>query len=367
MGYGNATTGAGSNPATKVTVTNAADMQAAIDAYLKVGTWLGLEVTYTGTVDYSPYYDMTAQTAVTDQNGAAMTVGDVNTCTLHSQSAVIVEVKRVNNVTIVGAPGSAGQFGLHIAGSSTNIIVRNMTLGLTPGGSNADLIGIEGLGTGDTPSNIWIDHNTLFTKDILCPGAGDTSFDGMVDAKKGATNITVSYNYMHDHAKMSLNGYSDTGEVAAPIRYITFHHNLFENIGSRTPLQRFGYSHMLNNYMSNIFVSGVNVRMGGYSLVEGNYFENVQNPVTSRDSTAIGYWELRNNNIMSPADFSTYGITWVASGSTPTKDATDWATTAVFPTGAMTYAYTPDPAACVKTGLRTVAGAGKGLATLKCS
>src|SRR5664280_3065037 len=114
------------------------------------------------------------------------------------------------------------------------------------------------------------------------------------DSKKGADDITVSYNYIHDHHKVSLNGYTDTDDL---IRHITYHHNIFENVGSRTPLQRHGYSHVLNNYFNQITVSGINVRMSGYSLVESNYFENSVNPVTSRDSTELGYWELRSNNL----------------------------------------------------------------------
>ena len=84
------------------------------------------------------------------------------------------------------------------------------------------------------------------------------------------------------------------------------------------PLQRGGYTHIYNNLFSNLVTSGANIRMQGYSLIESNYFENSKNPVTSRDSSQIGYWELRNNNILSPADFSKYGITWVASDSKPT-------------------------------------------------
>ena len=75
---------------------------------------------------------------------------------------------------------------------------------------------------------------------------------------------------------------------------------------------------------------------------------------------------LRGNNVASPADFAKFGITWVASPSTPTLDATAWTTTAVFPV-ALGYTYAADPAQCLKDRLRAVAGAGKGLATLTCN
>ncbi len=336
-GYGNATTGGGS--AAAVGVADMAAMQAAIDAYSGSG---GLVLRYTGTFDFASIPDP---------------------CVQHTLAAQTIEIKKKNDITILGADGSAANFGIHIASSSSNIIIRNMTIGLTPGGSDSDLISLEGM-SGGIPTNIWIDHNELFTSMLDCAGAGDTAFDGMIDIKKGADNVTISYNYMHDHHKVSLNGYSDDDSA---VRHVTFHHNLFENVGSRTPLQRFGYSHMLNNYFYKVLVSGINVRMGGYALVEANYFETVLNPVTARDSAAIGFWDLRNNNLASKADVSAgnaFGITWDA-GSAGTVNATDWTTTATFPEP-LGYSYTADPFLCVHDGLRVVAGAGKGLATLKC-
>jgi pectate lyase len=333
LGYGQATTGGGSVAATSASTLAA--LQAAIDAYSGTG---GLVLQYTGKFDFSSIPDP---------------------CTQHTLSAQTLEIKRKSNITITGADGSAANFGIHIASTSSNIVVRNMTFGLLPGGGSADAISIEGMSDG-APTNIWIDHNELFSSMADCAGAGDTSFDGLIDLKKGADNVTVSYNYLHDHHKVSLNGYSDDDAL---VRHITFHHNVFENVGSRTPLQRHGYSHVLNNYFTQVTTSGINVRMDGYSLIEGNYFENAKNPVTSRDSSAIGYWELRNNNVASPADFTTYQITWSASSSTPTKDATDWTTTATYPV-AIGYSYTVNPPACLKSTLKSVAGAGKGLATL---
>jgi pectate lyase len=337
LGYGKATTGGGS--ATAVDVADMAAMQAAIDGYSGDG---GLVLKYTGKFNFS---------SITDP------------CVQHTLAAQTIEIKKKNDITIVGADGSAANFGIHIASSSSNIIIRNMTIALTPGGGDSDMISLEGM-SGGVPTNIWIDHNELYSSMADCPGAGDTSFDGAIDIKKGADNVTISYNYLHDHHKVSMNGYSDDDSA---VRHVTFHHNLFENVGSRTPLQRYGYSHVLNNYFYQVLVSGINVRMGGYSLVEANYFETVLNPVTARDSSAIGYWDLRNNNLATKADVSAgnaFGITWDA-GSAGTVNATDWTTTATFPE-ALGYSYTADPFQCVHDGLRAVAGAGKGLATLKC-
>jgi pectate lyase len=114
-----------------------------------------------------------------------------------------------------------------------------------------------------------------------------------------------------------------------------------------------------------VTTSGANIRMSGYSLIEGNYFQDVKNPVTSRDSSALGYWDLRGNNVTGPADFTKFGITWTTSDSTPSMNATDWKTTAAYPL-TLPYSYTVDSPDCLAAGLPSVVGAGKGLATLKC-
>lgn len=336
-GYGQATTGGGSTKATQVASMSA--LQDAIDAYAGSG---GLVLEYTGKFDFASIKDP---------------------CVQHTLPGQIVEIKSKSDITLVGAPGSSANFGIHVAAAASNIIIRNMTIGLTPGGDASDIISVEGM-SGGMPKNIWIDHNELFTSLATCPGAGDTSFDGMVDIKKGADFVTVSYNYMHDHHKVSLNGFTDTD---ADVRHITFHHNLFERIGSRTPLQRHGFAHVVNNYFLDVSASCINVRMGGYALVEGNYFEKVVNPVTARDSDEVGFWELKNNNLASAADVAPgncYGISW-SKGNTGTVNATAWTTTAAYPEP-LGYEYAAQPFQCIHDGLRAAAGAGKGLATLKC-
>lgn len=337
IGYGQDATGGGNGAAMKVDSLSA--LQAAIDGYSGTG---GLVLEYTGMFDFK-------------------TISDP--CTQHTKDAQKLEIKNKHDITLRGADGSSANFGIHISSGSSNVIVRNMTIGLTPGGGDSDMISLEGM-SGGMPKSIWIDHNELFSSLADCPGAGDTAFDGMIDIKKGADNVTVSYNYMHDHHKMSLNGFNDDDDA---VRHVTFHHNLFENIGSRTPLQRHGYSHLFNNELTKILTSGINVRMQGYALVEANYFEQVLNPVTSRDSPMVGYWELRDNNLASAADVAAgnaFGITW-DKGSSGTVNATDWTTTMMFP-APLGYDYHADSWDCVRDGLRAVAGAGKALATLSC-
>ncbi|MEC5387071.1 polysaccharide lyase family 1 protein [Uliginosibacterium sp. H3] len=322
VGYGAATTGGGSKAA--VSVSTMAAMQAAIDAY--DGT-SGLVLSYTGTFNFASITDV---------------------CTQWKLDAQTVEIKGKSNITIRGANGSSANFGIHVAGASSNIIIQNMTIGLLRGGEAADSISLEGMSSG-IPSNIWVDHNTIFASLTECSGAGDASFDGGIDLKKGVKNVTISYNYIHDYQKVSLNGYSDS-DTAHDAARTTYHHNRFETIKSRLPLQRRGLTHIYNNYFNDVHTSGINVRMGGMSLIESNYFENIVNPVTSRDSEAIGYWDLRNNYVGA-------NITWTASESTskPWVNATNWTTTKAF--GSTGYAYMTDSAACVKNIAIATAGA----------
>jgi pectate lyase len=278
-----------------------------------------------------------------------------NICGQWSKPAQELSISGKNKITILGLDGSKANFGIRIKGTSNNIIVRNMKIGLLPGGaSNGDLIGIEA-----NSHHVWIDHNELYTRNMKCEGTpdDDTTFDGMLDIKNSASFVTVSYNYLHDHAKVGLIGASDSDNAE---RRVTYAHNRYENLGSRLPFQRFGYVHSYNNWFNNITGSGINPRMGGHILVENNFFENALNPVFSQSST-LGQWDLRNNNTRSSADNATYNIRWTAcSGSTPCQKATNWQTTATFPIS-LPYTYTtyaPEVSKCIALN---AAGSGKGL------
>jgi pectate lyase len=270
-----------------------------------------------------------------------------------------VEVKEfTKGVTILGANGSSANFGV-VVNSSSNVIIRNMKIGALGGANNdADMIRI------DSGTNVLVDHNELFAVDNECNGSpdGDLTFESAIDIKKASHNVTVSYNFIHDSKKVGLDG-SSSSDIAGG-REITFHHNIYQTVNARLPLQRGGWTHMYNNFYDNITSSGINVRQGGYSLIESNWFQNSLNPVTCRyDSSNCGFWDLRNNNIRNPGDFATYNITWTEGG---TIDATNWTTTAPFPIS-IPYSYSPVTPQCVKDKLAQYAGVGKNNAQLTTS
>ncbi len=329
-GFAGNVTGGGSS--TPVVVSTLAAAQTAVNNYSGSG---GLVLHYNGTFDEQAILN--------------------NICGQWSKPAQELSISGKNDITVLGLDGSKANFGIRIKGTSNNIIVRNMKIGLLPGGaSNGDLIGIEA-----NSHHVWIDHNELYTRNMKCEGTpdDDTTFDGMLDIKNSASFVTVSYNYLHDHAKVGLIGASDTDSAE---RRVTYAHNRYENLGSRLPFQRFGFVHSYNNWFNNITGSGINPRMGGHILIENNFFENALNPVFSQ-STILGQWDLRNNNTRSSADNATYNIRWTAcSGSTPCQKATNWATTATFPIS-LPYTYTtyaPEISKCIALN---AAGAGKGL------
>jgi pectate lyase len=198
----------------------------------------------------------------------------------------MVSIKDMSNVSIIGV-GSNGKFsgiGLSFVRTS-NIIIQNLSFE----NSSDDSINIE-----DT-TQAWVDHNTMSTdvNYMECDqGSVKDKYDGQIDIKKNSRNITVSFNYIHDACKAVLLGFSDGKE---PDDLVTYHHNRFENIGSRLPLIRSADTHVYNNYYKNVLTSGINVRMGANALIENNFFENVDDPILSADSDEIGFWNVSGN------------------------------------------------------------------------
>jgi len=110
-GFGGNVTGGGN--ATPITVNSLSAAQTAVNNYSGSG---GLVLRYTGTFDEAPIL--------------------ANICGQWSKPKQELSISGKNNITIIGTDGSKANFGIRIKGTSNNIIVRNMTIGLLPGGAS---------------------------------------------------------------------------------------------------------------------------------------------------------------------------------------------------------------------------------------
>ena len=268
IGFGRSTTG-GAGGAT-VTVHTGAEFNAALCARVSVSTPLIIRVD--GTINHGN---------TTKASGSCDT------------TATEIQFKGVSNVSLIGVSnrGVLDQIGVHLRGSSNiviqNLWIRNVKKSGSPISNGGDAIGME-----STVNNIWVDHNTLEAS-----GGESDGYDSLLDMKAGVTNVTVSWNHYRNSSRAGLIGSSDDD---AANTNITFHHNWYENIQQRTPLLRHGLVHTFNNYWSNLsnsdMIHGINSRMGGRVLVEGNYFKNSNNPlIASDDSPQPGCWQTRSN------------------------------------------------------------------------
>lgn len=208
----------------------------------------------------------------------------------------VIELKEIENISIIGTGSGAlfDEIGIHVRSSSNiilqNLHIRNVKKSGTPTSNGGDAIGME-----SNVDRIWIDHNTLEAS-----GGEKDGYDSLVDMKAGVTNVTVSYNHLRNSSRGGLVGSSDSDDQN---NNITFHHNYYDNIEQRTPLVRHATVHTYNNYWSNAAgtkqIHYINSRMYAQVLVEGNYFENIDNPLlASDDSPEPGCWEANANTLV---------------------------------------------------------------------
>ncbi|MFF9087709.1 polysaccharide lyase family 1 protein [Streptomyces sp. NPDC014991] len=255
----------------------------------------------------------------------------------------VIELKRIRNVTLVGVGGGAvfDQVGIHVRESS-NIIIQNVTVknvkkSGSPTSNGGDAIGME-----SDVHNVWVDHATLEAS-----GGESEGYDSLFDLKDNTQYVTLSYSIMRDSGRGGLVGSSDTQLSNS---YITYHHNLYENIDSRTPLLRGGIAHIYNNYYRNLSKSGINSRAGARAEVDNNYFEDSKDVLGTFYTDAAGYWQV-SGNIFDNVTWSAPGTENHPAGPAPTSN-----TTVGIP-----YSYRLDDAACVPSIVTRTAGAGTGL------
>ncbi len=258
-------------------------------------------------------------------------------------AAGVIELKQISNVTLVGVGGGAvfDQIGIHIREAS-NIIIQNVTVqnvkkSGSPTSNGGDAIGME-----SNVHNVWIDHNSL-----LASGGEAEGFDSLVDMKANTNYVTVSYNTLRNSGRGGLIGSGDSDLANGPV---TFHHNLYENIDSRTPLLRGATAHIYNNYYTSLNLSGINPRAGGKAKVENNYFRNSKDVLGTFYTDLMGFWQV-SGNIFDNVTWSTPGTENHPAGPNPVSNTSI----------SIPYSYSLDPANCIPAIVSQTAGANKGM------
>ncbi|MFJ6409913.1 polysaccharide lyase family 1 protein [Streptomyces hydrogenans] len=275
------------------------------------------------------------------------TINHANTAKVSGDScntaAGVIELKQISNVTLVGVGAGAvfDQVGIHIRESS-NIIIQNVTVknvrkSGSPTSNGGDAIGME-----SDVRNVWVDHSTLEAS-----GGESEGFDGLFDMKDNTQYVTLSYSVLRNSGRGGLVGSSET-ELSNG--FITYHHNLYENIDSRAPLLRGGTAHMYDNHYRQLNESGINSRAGAHAKVENNYFEDSKDVLGTFYTDAAGYWQVAGN-VFDNVTWSPKGTDYNPAGPNPVSNATV----------SVPYAYTLDSASCVPDVVARTAGAGKGL------
>ncbi|TCB98512.1 pectate lyase [Micromonospora zingiberis] len=258
-------------------------------------------------------------------------------------AADVIELKQISNVTILGVGNGAlfDQIGIHIREASNiviqNVTVRNVKKSGSPVSNGGDAIGMEA-----NVRNVWVDHVTLEAS-----GGESEGFDGLFDMKNNTQYVTLSYSILRNSGRGGLIGSSETD---LSNDFITFHHNLYENLDSRVPLLRGGTAHIFNNHYVSIRESGINSRAGARAKVDNNYFRNSKDVLGTFYTNQAGYWQVSGNTFDN--------VTWSSrssdnnpAGPNPTSN-----TSVSIP-----YAYSLDAASCVPNIVSQTAGANKGI------
>ncbi|KAF9005695.1 pectin lyase-like protein [Hymenopellis radicata] len=198
-----------------------------------------------------------------------------------------------NHTTVVGIGANSG-----VTGAERTLIFRNLQLSKSP--APTDLIELQ------TSTNIWVDFTSDLTHD-------KDFYDGQLDMNHG----------------------TDTGDEDSGHLRVTYHHNHFLEINSRTPSLRFGTGHIYSNFFDNVLDSAVDSRDGAQTLIEDNQFTNVVDPI---ETTLNAGFAVQRSNVFTNT----------------TVGAIDAGTLTSVP-----YTYTIDAAASVPAIVQASAGAGK--------
>ncbi|KAH9330617.1 hypothetical protein KI387_002725 [Taxus chinensis] len=150
---------------------------------------------------------------------------------------------------------------------------------------------------------VWVDHCSL-----------SSCADGLIDAIRGSTAITISNNFFTHHDKVMLLGHNDdyTQDVNMQVT-VAFNH-FGEGLVQRMPRCRHGYFHVVNNDYTHWEMYAIGGSANPTINSQGNRFlaSNDHKEVTKREDTPDSVWQ--HWNWRSQGDLMLNGAFFTASG-----------------------------------------------------
>ncbi|KAL8137777.1 hypothetical protein V2J09_003778 [Rumex salicifolius] len=217
---------------------------------------------------------------------------------------------------------------VHVAGGPcitiqyvTNVIIHGLNIHDCKRGGNAYVrdspshYGWRTVSDGDGVSvfggaHIWVDH---------CSLSGCT--DGLVDAIRGSTAITISNNYMAHHDKVMLLGHSDEFTMDKNMQVTIAFNHFGEGLVQRMPRCRHGYFHVVNNDYTHWEMYAIGgsaeptINSQGNRFLAPNDLNNKE--VTKREDTPQSKW--KKWNWRSQGDLLLNGALFTESGAQTSK------------------------------------------------
>ncbi|KAK4376967.1 hypothetical protein RND71_003263 [Anisodus tanguticus] len=212
---------------------------------------------------------------------------------------------------------------VHIAGGPcitiqyvTNIIIHGLNIHDCKQGGNAyvrdspEHYGWRTLSDGDGVSifggsHVWVDHCSL-----------SNCRDGLIDAIRGSTAITISNNYMTHHNKVMLLGHSDSFTRDKNMQVTIAFNHFGEGLVQRMPRCRHGYFHVVNNDYTHWEMYAIGGSASPTINSQGNRFlapnDVFNKEVTKHEDAAESEW--KNWNWRSDGDLMLNGAYFTRSG-----------------------------------------------------
>ncbi|KAL1355111.1 hypothetical protein HN51_007145 [Arachis hypogaea] len=139
-------------------------------------------------------------------------------------------------------------------------------------------------------SNVWIDHVSM-----------RNCTDGLIDAIRGSTAITISNCHFTDHNKVMLFGANDFSPDDKIMQITVAFNHFGKRLVQRMPRCRFGFFHLVNNDYTHWEMYAIGGSMHPIIISEGNRFmasnDSTAKEVTKRNGlVGLNLWQWKSIN-----------------------------------------------------------------------